>query len=1164
MSTCSAVRRALPALLILLSFVPAAFPQESRGTITGQVTDAGAAVIPKVTVVISNVDTGQSVTLTTNESGSYVAPLLLLGKYRVTAEITGFKRFIREGIELSVNDKLQVDIKLDVGEVTQSITVTEGAPLLDAADASMGQVISGKEVEELPIAHGNPYALIALSPGSSFEGDPKLNRPYEPTHIVGFAMNGTRANTSDITLDGTSNSAGSGGSVTASYVPPVDAVGEFKVQTTPFDAKVGQSMGGVVNISLKSGTNRMHGAAYWSKMSPAMMANDFFANRAGLPRGEFLYDRWGGSLNGPVLLPKIYNGRNRTFYMWAYEGLRDTRPRGRTLTVPTLEQRNGDFSELLNLGSNYQIYNPFTRRPISSTRYQMDPFPRNIIPASLISPVAKNVLKFVSNPVTGGTTADHLNNLPLPNDPEATRYYSHTIRLDHTISDRNRVSGSVAFYKRYSMLSDYFQSPASGTNSQYLSRRAAIDDVYSISPTFIANVRYGYNRYLRISQPLHGRNFDFTTLGFPAYMNAAVAPALREFPFFNISGMFGTINVGEQRSVDTHSFVAAFTKVAGAHTLEFGGEFRAYRSNNYVMSTRQSGDYEFDPTWARGPLDNSPVAPTGQSTASFLMGLPNKNSYLMRNTSFAEQSTVWCGYIMDTWRMTRKLNVTLGIRYEVEGPLTEHYNRSIRGFDPNAAIPQEAAAKAVYAANWAATPTPEMTPDQFKVKGGLLFAGVNGQPRELWDRDGNNFMPRVGLAYSINAKTVFRGGYGIYFGFLGERRMDVIQSGFSRKTAFIPTVDNVTLSSTLSNPYPNGILEPMGPAGGAQTELGNAIEAFNSHPLAPYMQRWQASLQRQLSRDVVVEAAYVGNRGTHLELDRDLNTLGNELLSKSPEFDQARVNYLTATQNNPYFGLPDTGAIGGNAKISREALLKPYSQFGSVTTTTNEGYSWYHSLQARAQKRFSKGMTLTLGYTWARFMEGFEFLNTGDPVPYRSLSPQDRPHRFTASSIYELPFGRRKRFLKSAPRWLDSIAGGWQLQGIYTYQSGAALTWGDAIFFGNGDDIRKSGRNIDQWFNTAAGFTTSSTTRPSYHYRVWPLRFNNIRGDYTNNWDLSAIKKWRITEKLTVQFRGEFLNAFNHARFKNPSTDQFSRSFGQVTDTSGYPRQVQLGLRATF
>ncbi len=244
--------------------------------------------------------------------------------------------------------------------------------------------------------------------------------------------------------------------------------------------------------------------------------------------------------------------------------------------------------------------------------------------------------------------------------------------------------------------------------------------------------------------------------------------------------------------------------------------------------------------------------------------------------------------------------------------------------------------------------------------------------------------------------------------------------------------------------------------------------------------------------------------------------------------------------------------------------MKPYSQFGKVTTTTNEGYSWYHSLQARAQKRFTKGMSLTLGYTWSRFMEGYEFLNAGDAVPYRSLSPQDRPHRFTASSIYELPFGRGKKFMTSAPRLVDAAVGGWQVQGIYTFQSGSALTWGDAIFYGKGEDILKSGRNIDQWFNTQAGFTTSSTTRPSYHYRTWPLRFNTLRGDFTNNVDLSAIKRFRVTEKLTVQFRGEFLNALNHARFKNPNTDQFSRAFGQVTDTSGYPRQIQLGLRATF
>lgn len=1158
--------------LLIASIVPV-FAQESRGTIAGRVTDSASAVVAGVKVGITSVETGITANLTTNEHGAYVAPLLLPGAYRIQAEMSGFKKFVRSGITLSVNDNLQIDITLEVGDVTQSIDVTDTVPVIETADGSLGVVVTNKELTELPIAQGNPYSLLGLAPGTTFEGDPKLNRPYEPTHIVDYSMSGSTSGTTDITLDGVSNtSKGGNGRVAAGYVPPVDAVGEIRIQTSSFDARTAQSSGGLVNISLRSGANKVHGSATYTKMRPEWFANDFFANRSGLPGGDFNYDRWSGSFSGPVWLPKLYNGKNKTFFMWAYEGLSDKRPRGGStnLTVATPEMRTGDFSELLRIGSTYTIYNPYTRRPQtgSTTRYMQDPFPNNVIPTSLLSPVALKVQQYFALPINSGTTVDHRNNYPQPNLAESASYFTHTVRVDHNFSSKNRMFVRGNGYNRDTSRQDYFKSIATGLREQYFPRGGSLDDVYAFSPTLVLNLRYGYTRFVRQTNPYYGRGLDFTTLGFPASFNALVSADQREFPLFNINGYFTTNNAGEARYMDTHSFVAAFTKLRGTHSIDFGMETRWYRQNKYNGNTTRSGNFIFDPTWTRGPLDNSTTAPIGQGYAAFLLGLPNGSSYIARNADFAEQSTLWSGYVQDNWRVKRKLTLTIGIRYELEGPLTERFNRSVRGFDLNATSPVEAAAKASYAASYAANPTLELPPDQFRIKGGLLFAGVDGQPRELWSRDTNNFAPRFGLAYAFSRKTVFRGGYGIYFTGLGLRRADVLQNGFDRNTSFIPSKDSgLSFYSTLSNPFPDGIQTPVGAAQGLLTDVGNAVTFFIPNPKAGYNQRWQASIQRQLDKTTVLEVAYVGDRSVHLDLGRDLNNVGNDQLSRSPFFDAGRVNYLSANIANPFRNIPGVnGTLGTNAQIVRENLLKPYPQFTSVNTSTYQGYAWYHSLQVRANRRFSTGLSMNMSYTWAKNMQATAYLNPADDMPYRSLSSADRTHRVSIASLYQLPIGRRGKLLRGVNRPVDAVIGGWQLSAIYTYQSGLPLNWGDVVFFGVGDDIRNGPHTVEQWFNTNAGFTRNTATRPaSYHYRSWPLRFSNVRGPAMNNVDLSVNKRWKLNEKgMELQLRGEAFNGFNHPQFATPTMDQFNTGFGQITSQSNYARQAQVHVRFAF
>jgi hypothetical protein len=453
----------------------AGYAQDARGTIAGTVRDSSKGVLPGATVTITHVAMGTTATALTNENGLFEAPYLIPGEYAITAELAGFKKYSRRGIQLRVADRLQLEIDLEIGGAVEEVTVTAGTALLETTTASLGNVVDARRVAELPTPHGDPYALIGLAGGVSATGDPRLDRPFEPTHIVGYAMDGTRGNRSDLTIDGVPSTAtANAGEVIASYVPPPDIVQEFKVQTATFDASFGNTEGGVTNLSIKAGTNAFHGTAYFNKTPKQLFANDFFANANGIPLANFSYNRYGGTAGGPVLLPG-YDGRRKTFFMYGFEGIHEARPRnGGIPTVPTEKMRNGDFSDLLALGPQYQVYNPFTRRAIGNGRFQQDPFPGNIIPQSLINPVARAALEYIGRPLTPGNP-DGTSNFQNPSLPETIKYATNTIRVDHNLSEKQRVYGRYSWYDRNSNYNNYFNNLATGEWFQFASRQAAFD-----------------------------------------------------------------------------------------------------------------------------------------------------------------------------------------------------------------------------------------------------------------------------------------------------------------------------------------------------------------------------------------------------------------------------------------------------------------------------------------------------------------------------------------------------------------------------------------------------------------------------------------------------------------------------------------------------------------
>ncbi|MEK7403595.1 MAG: TonB-dependent receptor, partial [Acidobacteriota bacterium] len=702
--------------------------------------------------------------------------------------------------------------------------------------------------------------------------------------------------------------------------------------------------------------------------------------------------------------------------------------------------------------------------------------------------------------------------------------------------------------------------------SEWKQHAASLDDVYEINPTTILNVRYGYYRLSIYQYPKpESMGFDLTTLGFPKSYADAIPPDVRVFPAISIDGYQGTQNNWWRYPHDNQSLELHTTAIRGAHAVKFGGDGRAYRIYQYEPHNSSAGVFSFGSTWTRGPLDNSPTAPIGQGLASLLFGLPTSGG-VDRKANFAEQSTVWSLYFQDDWKVTPKLTVSLGLRYEIEGPMTERFNRTVRGYDFKSASPLDAQVRANYARGAIA----EIPPGQFRLVGGLTFPGIGGQPRTLWTRDVNNFMPRFGFAWSLGEKTVVRGGFGLYFAPLGIHRGDVgpTQYGFSQRTELIPSIDNgLTFVATLSNPFPDGIQEPRGAADGLATFLGRSVRYYDETPKAAHQQRWQLGIQRELPQRILLEAAYVGNRGVGSETTRDLRYLPVKYLSRSPVRDQATIDYLSEQVTSPFFPLlPGTGLSGRT--VSRSYLLSShdYAHFTGLSTTMYQGYCWYHALQVKTERRFAAGWTVNAAYQWSKNMEAMMRLNGMEsPLEY-VISDQDRPHRFVASGIWELPFGKGKKWLNAAPAAVNAILGGWQVQGVYTAQGGAPFGFGNALFLGNIKDITlpKSKRTPEMWFNINAGFERNSARQLGSNYRTMPTRFNDLRSDGFNIWDLSVLKNARIREGVNLQFRGEFLNAFNHTLFAAPTTSPTSTAFGQVTSQRGYPRRIQLGVKALF
>jgi hypothetical protein len=924
----------------------------------------------------------------------------------------------------------------------------------------------------------------------------------------------------------------------------------------------------LTNINTASGANGVHGELHIWERNSFLDAANFFNNKNRTARSSYGDHRFGASVGAPVWLPKLYNGRDKTFWYFAWESNRWSDSGSFTATVPTEKQRRGDFSDLLLINPSYQIFNPFTTEPDTMPgRFRRLPFPNNIIPEGMLNPIALKLLEFYPLPNQPGTV-DGGNNF-FQSYKILESYDVFFARFDHAFSEKHRMFARVHYdtwtEKKWLTGNNFFHPDVNQITLNRSNSGLALDDVYSFGPTFVMNVRYGLT-YQDFPERRVSQGTDLAALGFSSNLVSLLPdPELATVPRIQLGGYAGLSGWESGDGTNSgmiHSFANTNTWLVGNHNLRFGADLRIYRAFGNRFPTDISPDFNFgsSASFLRGPLDNATAAPIGQDLAAFLLGIPAGS--MTRSASFAAQDKFLGLFIQDDFKLSSKLTLNLGLRYELETPMTERFDRLVADFAFDQPNPIEVAARANYALN----PIPELPPDQFRVLGGLRFVNQGGIGRSPFKGEKNNFLPRFGLAWQLFDNLVVRGGFGLFYDTLGVNTTTPIQTGFSQSTPIQASPDNGrTYVATFANPFPDDLISPQGASGGMLTNIGQSITFFNPNMKHAYAQRWSFGLQYQLPHGLVVDAAYVANRGTRLAVTRNYNATPNRYLSTKRERDLPTINFLSQVfQNtNPFFGL---NPIFNSRSITREQLLRPFPHFGAINVEEPIGYSWYHSLQSKVEKRFARGVTFQLAYTWSKQMDAVEFLNAGDAMPYETISGFDRSHRIAASGIFELPFGRTRKFANAMPRWADTIVGGWQVAYVIQRQSGPPIGFGNVIF--NGDIknlvLPEDQRNVDRWFNIDAGFNRNSQQQLGSNLRTFPLRFSGLRGDDQHRWDLSLSKKIIITERVNATLKGEAFNALNHVNFSGPNTNPTAGNFGGISGTQSTARSWQFALKISY
>jgi len=1103
--------------------------------------------VPKATVRAINLATNIETRAVTSADGLYVITFLVPGNYRVTAEASGFKTVVREGIVLQVNDHLTLDLPMQLGEVKESVTVSGEAPLLTPESASLGQVISNKTIIELPLNGRNPFALQQLVSGvipTGQSGNVNLTRPWDTNSVSDVTVNGAPNRGNMITLNGVYAKGGN----QVAYTPSIDAVEEFKVQKNSYDAEYGHVAGGTINVVTKSGTNDLHGSLYEFLRNDKFDANNFFANRVGAKKPKFRMNQFGATAGAPVLIPKLYNGKNKTFWFFNWESVRQSTPPTTSFTtVPTDAQRAGDFSALRTSANvPITIYDPTTvaADPNRPGGYIRQPFPGNRIPADRINPIAKNVLSFIPAPNRSGDPITGLLNY-VSSGGGVLNYDQYGTRVDHNFGEKSRIFGFVGVSNFSADNLNLFNNLTTASSRFQNTRSVALDYVRNLRPDFIMNVRLGYARKYEGTRP-GSVGFDVASLGFPKSLVSQLPYLV--FPQFNIQDWTSLGHGGPSYNAsDGWNSYIGFTKVKSKHTMKWGMYSLVLREyDDRGGGDGSSGTYSFGRNWTQAdPLNAS--ATSGWGGATFLLGLPSSGQVGIGGFQ-ATQTTYWEFYFQDDIKVTRRLTLNLGLRYEFQGPTTERFNRLIRSFDYSYVPSFAAAAQTAYQKN----PYPGLS--TLNVKGAPLFAGINGQSRSYLDPELDNFAPRIGLAYKVTDRMVWRAGYGTFY---NPRLTGVDMSGFNTVTPMVTTIDSVTPVNNLSNPFPNGLSLVPCAARDPECLMGRGITFRNPKVVTPTILNYSTGFQLELPGRWLLDAAYVGS------ITRRFNPAW--AINAPPVTSLSLGTALLGAVPNPFYGLiPASAGILGSKTIPLYQLLAPIPNypFSNTTLVPGVGHNTYHSGQFSVERRFANDFSLLTSWTWSKLMSHSNYMNPGFSTDFENMVADiDRTHRVVVTGIYVLPMGRGKA-LDARNAALNHIIGGWQLSGVASFQTGGPIkTPGNTV--ATGQSVKIPNPSVDKWFNTGAFAVQTGLPQP-FGQRTLTQYLGQFRNMGINNFDLALAKAFQLSERFKLQFRSEFFNAFNRPQFGNPDVVVTSPNYGKISSQVNIPRQIQLALKLVY
>jgi len=1157
------------AFLVLL-LAPAGWAQVSRASILGQVTDPTHAGIPRATVTLVRVDTNERLDAVCDSAGNFSFAFLNPGLYRLRASAAGFKTLEGTGLQLETDETVSLPLVLAVGDVSDRVTVAASRETLDMSSATNVIRLDPVKLGDLPLIGRQAYSLVALTPGVIF-----TQEQFGTTGFAGlrgwdtndkFIINGGIVGTNQFLLNGAPVS------LTGSwqFSPNVDAIEEFKVLTNDYDAQYGRTGGGTVITTLKSGGNTWHGGLFEYFHNAIFDANTTQNNQAGLPRGKHNTHQYGGTISGPLR-------HNKDFVFFSFEGFREIDPFPVVSDTPPLDLRDGNVFKKYGI----KVYDPLTAHECVEgtdttgsakcvSTYIRDPFPNNMIPLSRISPIGRAILDLYPAPNGKGLTQNYI----AGGNVGRYRQDQPMGRWDHIFNERDRLSAIVTVESGRDFTStNGFPPPAEvGNLTDYRTDQNYIAEyTHVLSPSKVFDFHASFGRFSTLFPDASGdSNLTATALGM-INMTHAPTVATDAPPSFDLSTYSSIIgNTYSWSTQNQWSLQPGMIQTKGKHVIHYGFEW-AYAAIANAGPGRANGEFSFTPGWTQQYVNHSQGARDGSGVADLLLGLPD-TGFVDYNDSSYNSWPYFAGYFQDTWRATKKLTLTLGLRYDVQLPFVERFNRVNAGFDYSAANPLTPQVLAAWNAaadiyNAAKPRFPYPSPPAALYGARQFATPINRRP---YDTDWTDVQPRVGVAWNFAPHTVLRAGFGIFYRTATQLNQN---DGFSQRTNYVSSFDSGVMPSaqfvgpySLQNPFPNGILAPTGAAGATQTDIGQSVNYDGRYRPIPRTYQYSAGFERELPWGVVAEVYFSGSQTVHDSMPVQFDAPSYADILKG----QSTPTYLTRRIANPFYGiLPANTTLGGSSLIPAYDLLRPYPLFDGVAETTLPLARYrYDSMQVFAERRFSSladgGIfTFSLAYSFSKSYDMSHRLNPWNlnEPPVHEIGALDKPQVLAITGLWDLPFGWGRRWLSGVGRFEGALINGWAVDWTLTYNSGYPVAMPNADFVCASYDAPQ-GQNASHWFNN----DPSCWKAPGiYEIRTYLDRFSNIRNPTAPQLNVSVEKTFWLGEKYTLQLRGESFNLTNTPILPGPNTNFGDPRFGQLPiQQNNFPRYVQVAARIVF